>query len=450
MSPISAAKVVVGVSGSIAGLAALRFSVAEAARRAVPLYAIRAWPFLRQWHGVPAVGLQRELAAEARRCIDEAFDAAMGGRPTDVEVVAAAHCGRTDLVLTDVAGGGHDLLVIGGRIGRRLGWVVRGCMRGARCPVVVVPPPELARAAGGRLSVRQVLREVVAARREVWSASGYRVGGVRMHGIEIILPLVAVAVAVAASARLLRVPAPSLLVVAGVLVAVIPGVPAVEIAPDVVSLIVLAPLLYAAGQDLRWRELRPVWRPVTVLAVGLVLASAAAVGAVAVAVTALGRRLALPARLNALLQAESLFNDATSLVLVRVAVAAAVTGGTVPVGRGIGQFAWLAGGGAVIGAVLAAGVTVIRRRTEDPVLETVIALVTPYAGYVAAETLRVSGITAVVVASVILAGQATKITSPQIRLQVHAVYDTVVFLLESIVFSLIGLQLPALIRRVDG
>jgi nucleotide-binding universal stress UspA family protein len=154
-----AAKVVVGVSGSVAGLAALRFGVAEAGRRAVPLYAIRAWPFLRQWRGVSPVSLQRELAAEARRCIDEAFDAAMGGRPTDVEVLSAAPCGRTDLVLTDVADGGHDLLVIGGRTGRRLGWIVRGCARNARCPVVVVPPPELARAAGGPLSVRHLLRE---------------------------------------------------------------------------------------------------------------------------------------------------------------------------------------------------------------------------------------------------------------------------------------------------
>ena len=142
-----------------------------------------------------------------------------------------------------------------------------------------------------------------------------------------------------------------------------------------------------------------------------------------VAVTALGRRLALPARLHALIQAESLFNDATSLVLVRVAVAAAIAG-TVSWGRGIGQFALLAGGGALVGAVVAGGVALIRRRTEDPVLETVTALITPYAAYLAAETLHVSGITAVVVASVILAGQATRLTNAQIRLQLHAVYDT--------------------------
>jgi NhaP-type Na+/H+ or K+/H+ antiporter len=84
------------------------------------------------------------------------------------------------------------------------------------------------------------------------------------------------------------------------------------------------------------------------------------------------------------------------------------------------------------------------------VLETVVALVTPYVGYVAAEVLHVSGVTAVVVASVILAGQVTRLTNAQLRLQLNAVNDTVVFLLESVVFSLIGLQLPALIRAVDG
>jgi CPA1 family monovalent cation:H+ antiporter len=290
-----------------------------------------------------------------------------------------------------------------------------------------------------------------------------------MRGVEVILLLVVAATVVAATARRLRVPAPSLLVLAGLIVAVIPGVPSVEITPNVVSLIVLPPLLYAAGQDLPWSELRPVWRPVTVLAVGLVIASAGAIGAVAVAfaglpasmalvlgavlastdpvaVTALGRRLALPARLQALIQAESLFNDATSLVLVRVAIAAAIAGGAVSIGHGVGQFLLLGGGGACAGAIVAAVVALIRRRTEDPVLETVIALVTPYAAYLAAEAVHVSGITAVVVASVILAGQAVHLTNASIRLQVHAVYDTAVLLLESVVFSLIGLQLPALFR----
>jgi monovalent cation/hydrogen antiporter len=294
-----------------------------------------------------------------------------------------------------------------------------------------------------------------------------------VRSVEIVLLLVVLATVVAASAHRLRIPAPSLLVLAGLLVALIPGVPAVQVAPDVVSLVVLPPLLYAAGQDLPLRELRPVWRSVAVLALGLVVASAAAVGFVAVriggltttmavvlgtilastdpvAVTALGRRLPLPVRLRTLIQAESLFNDATSLVLFRVAVTLAVAGGAVPWGRAGLQFLFVAGGGAAVGTAVAGGVVLIRRRTEDPVVETVIALVTPYAAYVLAESFRLSGVTAVVVASVLLAGQHTALTNAPIRIQVRAVYDTITFLLEGVVFSLIGLQLPGLVRAVDG
>jgi CPA1 family monovalent cation:H+ antiporter len=210
-----------------------------------------------------------------------------------------------------------------------------------------------------------------------------------------------------------------------------------------------------------------------VLSIGLVLLSAAAeigtavlvtplpvgmafvLGAILastdpVAVTALARRLALPPRVQALIQAESLFNDATSLLLFRVALFLAVAGGAASWGRTLGEFAVLAGGGLAVGVLTALGAFLIRRRTEDPVLETVISLVTPYAGYVVAESVGGSGVTAVVVASVILGTQAERLTTARIRLQVGAVYQTVVFLLESVVFGLIGLQLPALVRRLAG
>ena len=102
-----------------------------------------------------------------------------------------------------------------------------------------------------------------------------------MRAVETILFLVVLGTVVAAFAGRLRIPAPSLLVIAGVVVGLLPGVPAVRVTPDVVSLVVLPPLLYAASEELPWRDLLAVWRPVIVLAVGLVLASAAAVGAVA-------------------------------------------------------------------------------------------------------------------------------------------------------------------------
>ncbi|WP_326835067.1 Na+/H+ antiporter [Amycolatopsis rhabdoformis] len=295
-----------------------------------------------------------------------------------------------------------------------------------------------------------------------------------MRGVETVLFLVVIATVVATFANRLRVPAPSLLVVAGVVVGLLPGVPTIAVTPDVISLIVLPPLLFAAGEELPWRDLRAVARPVATLAVGLVLLSAAAVVGVAVAVTpmpvgmafvlgailastdpvavtALARRLALPPRVQALIQAESLFNDATSLLLFRVALFMVIAGGAVSWGRTAGEFALLAGGGGlIVGLLIAAGAFVIRRRTEDPVLEAVVSLVTPYAAYVLAESVGGSGVTAVVVASVLLGTQAERLTTARIRIQVGAVYETVVFLLESVIFGLIGLQLPALVRRVAG
>jgi len=298
-----------------------------------------------------------------------------------------------------------------------------------------------------------------------------------VRSVETVVLLVALATVVAAFAKRLRVPAPSLLVAVGLAVGLLPGAPQIHVPPAVVSLVVLPPLLYAASEELSWRDLRAIWRPVVVLAVGLVLASAAAVAAVAgavaalsasmafvlgavlastdpVAVSALGRRLSLPARVQALVQAESLFNDGTSLVLFQIAVSLAV-GGTAAMTatgtllHGVGEFIVLAGGGVLAGSAVAAGAIAVRRRITDPVLETVAALITPYAAYLLGETLHVSGVTAVIVSGLVIGARRSKITTAQTRLQLHSVYQTVIFLLESVVFSLIGLELPTLVRELD-
>ena len=299
-----------------------------------------------------------------------------------------------------------------------------------------------------------------------------------MHSVEIVLGLVVLGTLVAAFANRLRIPAPSLLVLAGVAIGLIPGVPPVRVAPDVVSFVVLPPLLWAATDELPWRDLKAVWRQVAVLAVGLVLASAAAVAAVVtavaavpltmafvlgavlastdpVAVSALGRRLSLPARVQAVVQGESLFNDATSLVLFQIAVsfavggtAAAQAGGAVL--HGAIQFLVLAGGGAAAGAVVAAGVIGVRSRITDPVLESAVALITPYVAYVLGEAAHVSGVMAVIVAGLTIGLRRSRISTAQTRLQIRSVYQTEVFLLESVVFSLIGLELPTLIRDLPS
>jgi CPA1 family monovalent cation:H+ antiporter len=297
-----------------------------------------------------------------------------------------------------------------------------------------------------------------------------------VRSVEAVVLLVTLATVVAAFAGRLRVPAPSLLVAVGLGVGLLPGAPLVHVPPAVVSLVVLPPLLYAASEELSWRDLRAVWRPVAVLAVGLVLASAAAVATVAgavaslsvsmafvlgavlastdpVAVSALGRRLSLPARVQTLVQAESLFNDGTSLVLFQIAVSFAVggTAGVTGAGallHGVSEFAVLAGGGAAAGAAVAAGVIGLRRRITDPMLETVAALITPYVAYLLGQTLHVSGVTAVIVAGLAIGAWRSKITTAQTRLQLHSVYQTVIFLLESVVFALIGLELPTLVREL--
>jgi len=294
-----------------------------------------------------------------------------------------------------------------------------------------------------------------------------------VRSVETVVVLVALATVVAAFAGRLRVPAPSLLVVAGLVAGLLPGVPQVHVPPAMVSLVVLPPLLYAASEELPWRDVQAVWRPVVALAVGLVAASAAAVAAVAVvvaglpvglafvlgavlastdpvAVSALSRRIWLPSRIQALVQAESLFNDGTSLVLFQVAVSA-VTGaaaGTVAgtLWHGAGQFVLLAGGGVLAGAVVAAGAMLLRHRITDPVLETVAALLTPYVAYLLGAALHVSGVTAVIVAGLVIGARRERITTAQTRLQLHSVYQTVIFVLESAVFSLIGLELPTLVR----
>jgi len=299
-----------------------------------------------------------------------------------------------------------------------------------------------------------------------------------VRSVETVVFLVALATVVAAFASRLQVPAPSLLVAVGVAVGLLPGTPVIHVPPEVVSLVVLPPLLYAASEELAWRDLRAVWRPVAVLAVGLVAASAAAVAAVAgavaplsasmafvlgavlastdpVAVSALARRLSLPARVQALVQAESLFNDATSLVLFQVAVslAAGSTAGTAVTGvllHGAGQFVTLAAGGALAGGAVAAGAIVVRRRITDPVLETVATLITPYAAFLLGEAIHASGVTAVIVAGLAVGAWRPKITTARTRLQVHAVSQTVIFVLESVVFSLIGLELPTLTRALGG
>lgn len=137
----------------------MRFSVSETSRRDASLYAVRAWQFRPPWTGPDVRRCREQLAFEARRYVVDAFDAAMGGVPTTVDVAIVVPDGRVDLALARIAADRRDLLVLGGRGGRRPSWIVRGCLGNVACPIVVVPPPPLARA-GRHTSLRRLWRDI--------------------------------------------------------------------------------------------------------------------------------------------------------------------------------------------------------------------------------------------------------------------------------------------------
>jgi len=266
-------------------------------------------------------------------------------------------------------------------------------------------------------------------------------------------------------------PAAVLLVAAGLVYSVLPG-PNLRLDPGVVLLLVIPPLLYAAALGSSLVALRGSARAIGGLSVGLVLATALAVGALVsavvpglplaagvalgaavappdpVAALAIGRRAGLPPRLITLVEGEGLLNDATALTTLGVAVAAA--GGTFSLGHAVVQFALAAGGGLAVGLAVAFAVGLVRKLVDDALVETTLSLVTPFAAYVAADEIHASGVLAVVVAALWLGHRTSAIQSGRTRLQGRAVWRLVEFLLEGYVFLLIGQQLPAVIRGLDG
>ena len=292
-----------------------------------------------------------------------------------------------------------------------------------------------------------------------------------MPGQDLML-LVAGAAAVAGVARRLNWSAPLLLVVAGLAASFLPGMDHYVLDPDLVLFFVLPPLLFVAAWESSFVNLRRNVRAVLLLSVGLVLftvlavglaahaavrglplAAAFALGAIvappdAVAATAVGRAVGLPRLMVVILAGESLFNDATALTAYRVAVDAAH--GEFSVWASIRGFVVAAVGGALVGYALAAGAQWLLRRLRDPLLENTLLLLTPFVGYGAAEKVHASGVLAVVVAGLYLGHHAPRRSTYATRLQGAAVWRMIDFLLETVVFALIGLQLRAVLDRLGG
>lgn len=293
---------------------------------------------------------------------------------------------------------------------------------------------------------------------------------VRVDFAVLLLGLVVVVGVTAGICDRLGAPTPLVLVVVGVALAAIPGVPDVEIEPDVVLLGLLPPLLYAAAIRSSLVDFRNNKFAVLMMAVGAVVfttffvgvvtwwvtpaitfAAAVAIGAVvappdAVAATALGKRLGMPRSITTLLENESLVNDAAALVALNVAIAALTR--SVGPGEVAWRFALAAGGGAAVGIVVALILAAVRKRITDPVLDTTLSFAAPFLAFLPAEEIHASGVLATVVCGLFLAQKAPKVQTARSRVAEATNWRTVAFLLENTVFLLIGLQLPVLLQAV--
>jgi Na+/H+ antiporter len=291
--------------------------------------------------------------------------------------------------------------------------------------------------------------------------------------MEIPLLLVVIAatvLAVTALSERYDAPAPLVLIVVGIAVSYLPGVPALHLEPDVVLLGLLPPLLYAAALNTSLVDFNANRRPILLLSVGLVVAStlavavvvrwvlpeihwplAFAIGAVvappdAVAATAIGRRIGLPRRVVTILEGESLFNDATALTGLRAAIVA--IGGSFSLWHIGGDFVIAAGGGVAVGVVTFVLVAFVRKHLTDPLVDTALSFVVPFAAYLVAEQIEASGVVAVVVAGLLLGHKAPILQSAQSRVAERVNWRTIAFVLEHTVFLLIGLQAKGLVDEV--
>lgn len=289
----------------------------------------------------------------------------------------------------------------------------------------------------------------------------------------VLLGLLAAVAALLAAAQLSRIPYPILLVVGCLGLGFLPGVPTIELAPDLVLVAVLPPLLYALAFFTSLREFRANIKQISLLAIGLVLTTTLAVAAVAHAVvpglgwpgafvlgaivsptdptaaTAIAERLGLPRRLVALIEGESLVNDGTALVAYRFAVAAVVTG-SFSLASASGRFVLNVVGGIAVGLAIGYVIRQVRRRLDNPPVEITISIMSGYFAYLPAQAAGVSGILAAVTVGIYMGWHTPELTTAQTRLQGIAVWEILFFLLNALLFALIGLQLPTILDGLSG
>src|SRR6266704_6230247 len=285
----------------------------------------------------------------------------------------------------------------------------------------------------------------------------------------ILICLVAVAL-LAIVARKIRIPYPILLTIGGVVLALVPGLPAIHLDPQLVFNLFLPPLLSPAAVYTSWRDFRANLRSILPLAIVLVLLTMTATaylfhglvglplavgfvfGAIisppdAVAALAVTQHLRVPRKIIVVLEGESLINDATAFIAFRFAVAAVMTG-AFSLGQASLQFLFVATGGVCVGLAVGWLATQVQKRLDDPPVQTMFSLLTPYLAYFSGERLNVSGILAVVIAGIYYGWRAPRILSGRMRLQALPVWEMVTFILNGVLFMLVGLQLPQVVRSL--
>ena len=290
--------------------------------------------------------------------------------------------------------------------------------------------------------------------------------------VETLLFMLAVLAGVAVAAQRLKIAPSILLVIAGIGMALIPGMPKIQLAPEIVLLVILPPLIYSAGVSMSWREFRFNLRPITLLAFGCVVFTTCAIavathyllkfdwaigfllGAIiappdVVAPLAIARRLALPRRLLVVLEGEGLANDATALILYRFAVTAAVTG-TFSLPQAAGTFTLIVIGEILFGIVVGWLSLRLRQWAREPRVEITLSLMTPYLAFWVPEHFGGSGVLATVACGLYVSWNGPRLISSATRLQGVFFWDLLVYLVEGLVFLLTGSQARALLDRVES
>ncbi len=290
--------------------------------------------------------------------------------------------------------------------------------------------------------------------------------------IEVLIALLAVISVVSVIARRLKVPPAILLVIAGVVLALIPGLPTVKLDPEFVLLFVLPPIIYDSAVAMSWQEFKFNLRPISLLAIGCVFFTALTTAAVshwllglawpvgfvlgaivsppdAVAPLSIARRLQLPRRFLVILEGEGLVNDASALILYRFAITA-VSLGVFSIGHAVGTFAAIVGGEILWGIGVGWAILRLRRWVRDPRIEVMLSILTPFLSYFPPEQLGGSGVLATVTTGLYISWNGLRLISAATRLQGIFFWSFLMYLTEGFVFLLTGLQARALIGGIHG